>query len=228
MKIMSKLLCVVAVAAAMLATTTSNAQTIDMTPDSTIGMQSNGFGNAFFGPGTAGGGNFQNSALIAYRVQDILTDTGLSLGALSTQTFTLSFDTDASINLEAANGTPGNPAEYIITYTGFYANTGGGAPFNPSILGNTTSAVNTGIVDTLAAQTGISGDFTLTGVSEGDSADDWIGFRVVYANPYFQQASNTIQPISNVQLTTVIPEPSSFALMALGMGGLYLLRRRRS
>ncbi len=223
---MKKSLAPISSVAAFLAISAATQAATVILPDNTRGMQSNGFQNILVGPGTAGGGNFQNAALIEFKVQDILTETGLTVGDLATTTFTLSFDTDASINLEAANGTPGNPGEYVITYAGFFANTGNfaSAPGNPGVLSGNVASVTTGVVDTAAAQTGISGDFFLTGITEGDSGDDWIGFRVEYENPYFAQASDTIQPLSNIQLSTV-PEPSAALLGCLGT--ILLLRRRR-
>lgn len=92
--------------------------------------------------------------------------------------------------------------------------------FNKS---NGEPTINTGITDNeFAGQSITTSGVSLTGITEADSDDDFVAFRVDYSEG---QAANTVQRFSSHTLT-VVPEPST-ALLG-GLGFLALLRRRRA
>ncbi len=98
--------------------------------------------------------------------------------------------------------------------------------------GNLNSAtsvqtVNTGVFDAAGlGQSITASSFTLSGVTEGDSANDYVAFKYSYnVNDFGADIpSSTVQYLGNHTLT-VVPEPSTTAL--LGLGGLALILRRR-
>ncbi|MBT8037281.1 MAG: PEP-CTERM sorting domain-containing protein [Verrucomicrobiae bacterium] len=163
-------------------------------------------------------------AVMVFSVSDILTNESLVLGDLATTSFTFTFDTNEVIAMT-------NAGTYNVEYIGFFGNNNGfvdsGAGSGLGSWGGNyssaaTTTVDTGVTDTLADQTGITATgFTLSGVTEADSANDYVLFRINYDEP---QNITENQTLTGYTLTAV-PEPSSAAL--IGLGGLALILRRR-
>lgn len=186
------------------------------------------------GVGQNGNGAQQSFGYVAFSVDDILLDTGLTIGTLTTTTFDLSFDTVVDTLLLT------NASTYKVSYLGFFANADTTAGIDLTTTGNESNLggsfwnsglasslpgspiVDTGVADTLALQTGITASgFTLTGVTEANSDDDYVVFRISYTS----QPAGQNQQLDNFTLTSAIPEPSTTLLVCLG--ALVLLRRRR-
>lgn len=173
------------------------------------------------------GGTLNFRAFMVFRVSDILTNESLTLSDLATTSFALTFDTDEEVLMDTTAGT------YKADYIGFFANSNfpASGQSGGSNMGdwnglfdvyNTAEEIDTGVVDTLLDQTGITASgFTLTGVTEADTANDVVVFGIRYDE---NQGAGENQTLNNYTLS-VVPEPGSLAL--LGLGGLCVLRRRR-
>lgn len=181
------------------------------------------------GGGSTGNNNGNNfRAFAAFSVSDIIANEASisSIADFATASFAFSFDTTTESGLSAGS--------YTVEYVGFFANanlpnTGVNNPATDpandwvgKFSAPTVQIIDTGIADTLALQTGITASgFTISGVTEADSANDAVMFRVRYDEP---QASGTFNTLGNYSLS-VIPEPSAALLGVFGF--LFLLRRRR-
>lgn len=185
--------------------------------------------------GQNGNGNHQAFGVVAFSVDDILADTGLTLATINTTTFDVSFDTVVDV-IELPNA-----STYKVAYLGFFADADTTAGLDLTTAGNESNLggsfwnnglasslpgspiVDTGVADTLALQTGIEATgFTLSGVTEANSDDDYVVFRISYTS----QGAGQHQQLDNFTISAVaVPEPSSVAL--LGLGGLLIVGRRR-
>ena len=172
-----------------------------------------------------GGSSARFATIVLFSVNDILDDNpSLTVGDLATTQFTLSFDTTNAVLLP-------NAGFYVADYLGFVANANTAVTsFWTGIRGNGSNGyrelvtgTSTGVADTLAVQTGItSAEFSLTGITESDTSNDYVIFGIGYS---VAQPTSTSSNVGNFTLTA-IPEPSAALLGGLGL--LTLLRRRRA
>jgi hypothetical protein len=174
--------------------------------------------------GRNGANNADFRAFAVFSVSSILANESLALGDLSTKKFELTFDTIGSPSVLLSAGS------YKVDYLGFFANSDFPNTGALTGLGNWSNkysatslgTIDTGVADTLGLQSDISASgFTLTGVTEANSANDVVLFRVLYNEP---QSTGVNETLSGYTLTA-IPEPSAALLGGLGL--LALLRRRR-
>lgn len=176
------------------------------------------------GVGASGGSKQIVRALVAFSVQDIISNESLSVGQLATTDFIFSFETVSDIDLA-------DTGVFVVNYKGFFANQDLSNHLNS--WNNTIwrasdkQTVNTGVFDLAGGgQSIVPGDyFNLTGVTESDTANDYVAFEIEYTAPLADLTNETIQTLGSFTLTAV-PEPSA-ALMG-GLGLVLLLRRRRS
>jgi hypothetical protein len=77
----------------------------------------------------------------------------------------------------------------------------------------------------LRLQTDTDGKVTLIGYDHTNSSNQnwWTGIAGTYTDPLYN--GELIRDSPTLTLTFV-PEPTSFSLVLLGMGGLFLIRRR--
>jgi hypothetical protein len=189
---------------------------------------STGFVNAGANPNLLGRENGNTNTyrvLVAFSVPTIiLNDPRIA----SIADFTASNKFDFKFN--ALAGFLLHSSTYTVEYLGFFANatlpdTGSGSTVGAmgtwigKFSSTATQTVNTGVADTNAAQAITGTGFTLSGITESNSSNDAVLFRISYGGNYVQ---NTFQNVSGF---TLIPEPSA-ALLG-GIGVLMLLRRKR-
>lgn len=208
----------------------TNAATVVIDSTDARGVGTNGFLDTPPVHRIGQGGSSARFATIAiFSVQSILADIQavdptFTLAGLATSDFTFTFDTENAFVMP-------NAGEYTVAYRGFAPNgdTGTQAFWTGLRSYNELTSPSTGVSDTLALQTGItSGIFSLTGITENDTANDYIAVGIGYTS---SQPNSNASDVGNFQLNievaepSVIPEPSVALLSGLGL--LALLRRRR-
>lgn len=174
------------------------------------GPQSNGFERdaTVASVGKFGGSNFVTTGYVIFSVQDILANESLTIGDLATTGFKLDFDTIIS-DVDLANTGTG----FVVDYLGFFPNVtdlSRDAFWNGSGKLNQKAAVQTvtpGVFDEAGfGQSITASSFTLSGVTEADSADDYVAFKYSYNVADFSAdiPSNTVQYLGNHTLTVSI------------------------
>lgn len=172
--------------------------------------------------GTNPSGTLDRRAVVTFSVSDIVTTTGIAVADLGTTPFGITFDTEDQNQL----GVGSYRADFLgFVPNGTFPDSGQADPlfdWGPTAdLYDTTEEVDSGISDTLAAQTITIGPLFLTGVADdGNLTNDFVVIGIRYDEP---QAPNVSATLSNYSLQ-VVPEPASLAL--LGLGGLCVLCRR--
>lgn len=162
------------------------------------GMHTNGY-MVDAAVGRNANGNYETRAYVIFSVQEILANESLVLSDLSTAEFDLTFATERATQLSTNTGD-----SYRVQYLGAYNNVTLDNAFWQQTI-NSASAVtsiDTGIADTASAgQLITASSFTLSSVTEADSANDYVVFRITYDPTW--QAAGTQQTLDGYTLSIV-------------------------
>lgn len=162
------------------------------------GMHTNGF-MVDAAVGLNGNGNYKTRAFVVFSVQELLANESLVLGDLSTAEFDLTFATESATQLTTNSGD-----SYRVQYLGAYNNVTLDNSFWQQTINSAAAveSIDTGIADTASAgQLITASSFTLSNVSEADSANDYVVFRITYDPTW--QAAGTQQTLEGYTLTKV-------------------------
>ncbi|MBK1831423.1 PEP-CTERM sorting domain-containing protein [Verrucomicrobiaceae bacterium R5-34] len=192
-----------------------------------------------FGATTTTTANYNHSTH-ATNTGDVADLIRLSDGAATGVSFTLDGSSQDNINYVAGNG--GNTTDATIYADGIIANTSNGASGNPTSLTLTFNNLDDSLAydlvvgstraDTQANPQNFEVNWTAGGntvLSSGIAPDGYVSFNGLKSTGgelvITVDGTNQYSPIAQLELTAVVPEPSSAAL--LGLGGLALILRRR-
>jgi hypothetical protein len=183
------------------------------------GMHTNGF-MVDAAVGRNGNGNYETRAFVVFSVQEILANESLVLADLTTAEFDLTFATESATQLTTNTGD-----SYRAQYLGAYNNVTLDNSFWQQTINSASAvtAIDTGIADTASANQLITASsFTLSSVTEADSANDYVVFRITYDPTW--QAAGTQQTLDGYTLSIVGGASNTgTVIMISGMSGWLVL-----
>lgn len=183
------------------------------------GMHTNGY-MVDAAVGLNGNGNYKTRAFVVFSVQELLANESLVLADLASAEFDLTFATESATQLTTNTGD-----SYRVQYLGFFNNVTLDNTFWQGTVNSATALteIDTGIADTASAgQLITASSFTLSDVTEADSANDYVVFRITYDPTW--QAPGTQQTLDGYTLTLLGSESNKgTVIMISGASGWFIL-----